>query len=247
MFRAAQRILGHMNEPKKSKLDEAQLADAQRLRRLWDAYKASGGLDQDDFAAEYGLKSQSNVGHYLQARQPLNIKAAIAFAKGMKIPVEAISPAIASEIEDAVPILRSPSSAPKLPASLLELNGAEGQLIMFFRGLSPDVQAHVLTDLNHQFNANAGTSPSPANPYAKVGTPRPPMNMGVVPKTREIPVGGPIQADTFMTDGQHIELSIPGTAKNRGGKGDQPRSDPEQESSERGEHTEGASKTRRSR
>jgi hypothetical protein len=243
MFEAAQLILGGMNEPKKSRLDEAQLADAQRLRRLWDSYKAAGGLDQVDFAEEYGLKSQSNVGHYLQARQPLNIKAAIAFAKGMKIPIEAISPAIAAEIEDALPILRSPASAPKLPANLLELNGAEGQLIMFFRGLPPELQAHVLTDMNNQFNAHAGMAPSPANPYAKVGAPGSPENMGEGFGARESTVGGVLQADTVDYEQQHLQFKFPKPSKSR--PSDQPSSNPESEPSERGEHVAGASKTRR--
>jgi transcriptional regulator with XRE-family HTH domain len=173
MFLAAPLILGPMNEPKKSRLDDEQQADAQRLRALWDQYRAAGGLKQDEFAAEHGLKSQSNMGHYLQGRQPLNLRSATAFAKGMKVPIEAISPSIAAEVEEASPILRAASSTPKLPASLLELNGAEGQLIMFFRGLPPEEQAHVLSDLNNAFNAHTSKIPTVADPYAKIGTPAP--------------------------------------------------------------------------
>lgn len=173
MFSAAPLILGAMDEPKKPRLDQGQLADTQRLRALWAQYKAAGGLNQEEFASDFGLKSQSNLGHYLHGRQPINLRAATAFARGMKVPIAAISPTLAAEVEAAAPFLKVTPPGPKLPASLLELNGAEGQLIMFFRGLPPEEQAHVLTDLNNAFNAHAGKVPNVADPYAKIGTPAP--------------------------------------------------------------------------
>lgn len=233
MFLAATLTLGAMEEPRKSRLDEAQQADAYRLRVLWDRYRAGGGLKQDEFAAEFGLKSQSNVGHYLQGRQPLNLKSATAFARGMGVPIEAISPTIAAQVDEATPILRAAVPAPRIPSSLLELNGAEGQLIMFFRGLPQEAQAHVLTDMNNQFNEATSKKSPPSHDLGR---------------EREIPEGELLQTDTVVSGGfKHIELSIPGTSKKKGLLNDDRFSDPQQQPFERDQHAESPATPRRTR
>lgn len=138
-----------------------QQEDARRLRELYTAYRSAGGKRQEDFAEDYGLKTQGNMGHYLHGRRPLNLRAAIGFAKGIGVPIAAFSPTIAAEIEEAAPLARSGSPQKPIPLTLQDLNGTEGQLIMFFRGLPAAEQEKVVTELNNAFNAHhPGASPA---------------------------------------------------------------------------------------
>lgn len=89
------------DQDEKPNLAPWQLEDAERLGRLFMAYRAAGGLKQEEFAAAFGLKSQGNLGHYLHGRRPLNITAARNFARGLRQPVEAFSPTLAQQIADA--------------------------------------------------------------------------------------------------------------------------------------------------
>lgn len=116
-FSSSANSLGMAEENEKSsKLEQWQQDDAQRLRSMYDAYRKLGGKKQEEFAPLYGLKSQSNMGHYLHARRPLNLRAAIGFARGLAQAIEAFSPTIAAEIEEAAPLARNGAQAdPKWP------------------------------------------------------------------------------------------------------------------------------------
>lgn len=82
-------------------LEPWQREDAARLLSLYKAYRAAGGLKQDDFAAKYGLRSQANLGHYLHGRRPLNIEQATNFSRGLGVPIGQFSPTIAAQIAGA--------------------------------------------------------------------------------------------------------------------------------------------------
>jgi len=79
-------------------LESWQREDAARLLSLFEKYRANGGLKQEDFAAEHGIGSQGNMGHYLHGRRPLNIETAGKFAKGLGVPIESFSPTLARKI-----------------------------------------------------------------------------------------------------------------------------------------------------
>lgn len=87
-----------MEKPDDAKLEQWQLDDAARLLRLYKIYRDKGGLKQEEFAHEFGLKSQGNMGHYLHGRRPLNIAQAQNFAKGLGLAVEEFSPTLAAEM-----------------------------------------------------------------------------------------------------------------------------------------------------
>lgn len=82
-------------------LEPWQKEDAARQLALFEKYRANGGQKQEDFAADYGIGSQGNMGHYLHGRRPLNIETAGKFAKGLGISVEAFSPTLAGKIAAA--------------------------------------------------------------------------------------------------------------------------------------------------
>jgi len=73
---------------------EVQEAEAARLKTLWDAVQP---MAQSTFGQQFDLGSQGNVGHYLFGRQPLNLRAAMAFATVLKCPIDEFSPRLAED------------------------------------------------------------------------------------------------------------------------------------------------------
>lgn len=86
-----------MTEPKS--LEQWQIDDADRLKALFD--KREPRISQAEFGSQYELGTQGMVSQYLLARRPLNIKAATAFARGLRVAVAEFSPTIASQISEA--------------------------------------------------------------------------------------------------------------------------------------------------
>lgn len=81
---------------KKSKISEENRRESAALLSIWNAKHT---LSQTDFGEAYGLGNQSNVGHYLHARNPLNLKAAMAFATHLDCEIADFSPRLARELK----------------------------------------------------------------------------------------------------------------------------------------------------
>lgn len=83
-------------DKKRAKITPEHVAESKALKRLWDAraHKCS----QESFGSRYDMGCQSNVGHYLNGRSALNIKAALAFAKEIGCQVSDFSPRISAEM-----------------------------------------------------------------------------------------------------------------------------------------------------
>ncbi len=82
-----------------------QLADAARLKEIfgaWQKRRKEAGLpaSQEDAAELLGF-NQSSLSQYLNGRIPLNIDAAVTFARNLEIVVDNFSPIIAEKIRDA--------------------------------------------------------------------------------------------------------------------------------------------------
>jgi hypothetical protein len=96
-------------------------AESDRLKALWKARPVGKGgkkIAEMDFGLKHDLGSQGNVGHYLNGRQPLNLKAAIAFAKELGCPIAHFSPRLAAlqrAPELADPVLDIVEGIGKLP------------------------------------------------------------------------------------------------------------------------------------
>lgn len=73
-------------------LSEEQKEDVQRLRKLWDAKRVELGLTQANVAERFGIKNQTAISQYLNGRIPLNMEAAIKFAKVLEVAIHEISP-----------------------------------------------------------------------------------------------------------------------------------------------------------
>ena len=82
-------------------------SDNERLRLIW---KERATLSQKEFGKKYELGSVSMVSQYLLGRRPLNLPAAVKFARGLGVPLEEISPTLAAlahkaaEASNVVPV-----------------------------------------------------------------------------------------------------------------------------------------------
>jgi SOS-response transcriptional repressor LexA len=88
-----------MSKMKKHTLTAEQHEECRRLKALWEGRKATLGLTQQRLADAIGEGiTQGAVGHYLNARNALNIEAALAFSKALQVDVEDFSPRLASSL-----------------------------------------------------------------------------------------------------------------------------------------------------
>jgi hypothetical protein len=87
-----------------------QMDDARRLAALFEQRQPGVAktkkISQLKFGADYDIGSQGMVWQYLTGRRPLNIKAAVNFARGLnelglKVSVEDFSPTLAADIKAA--------------------------------------------------------------------------------------------------------------------------------------------------
>ena len=66
--------------------------DSARLREIWDRKKYSLSLSQQDVADAFGISNQTAISQYLNGKIPLNLEAAIKFAKVLEVNIREISP-----------------------------------------------------------------------------------------------------------------------------------------------------------
>lgn len=139
-----------MAETKKSKITEEHREEAAALKALWDDGRPR--RTQAEFGEAYGLGNQANIGHYLLARNPLNLRAALSFAKELKCKVSEFSPRVATEIEQLLPLL-----ADQLPHSLQ--TDQERQLVQMFRELPSDWKGVALGSVFGVLNSCKNAAP----------------------------------------------------------------------------------------
>ncbi|WP_354684415.1 XRE family transcriptional regulator [Cupriavidus necator] len=121
-----------MSRPIKT-LETWQVEDAERLKGLYEQRK--GKMSQEEFGNRFEIGSQGMVWQYLNARRPLNIKAATGFARGLGIEVDAFSPRLAEEIRrasstitESVPVVTQGSESGARTCDRLRLVMAEQHL-----------------------------------------------------------------------------------------------------------------------
>jgi hypothetical protein len=101
-------------KPPKTGLEDWQIKDAERLRAL---FTERATVSQAKFGELYGIGTQGMVWQYLNARRPLNPKAAKGFADGLQLTIADISPRLAALIES---IASTASASGERPAELIE-------------------------------------------------------------------------------------------------------------------------------
>lgn len=80
-------------------LTPEQQDDAQRLMAIFEEHKTKHGLTQATLADDLGYSVQSSVSQYLKGKIPLNMEAAVKFARRFGCRVSAFSPSIQREID----------------------------------------------------------------------------------------------------------------------------------------------------
>ncbi len=80
-------------------LTPEQQDDAQRLMAIFEEHKTRHGLTQAALADDLGYSVQSSVSQYLKGKIPLNMEAAVKFARRFGCRVSAFSPSIQREID----------------------------------------------------------------------------------------------------------------------------------------------------
>lgn len=95
--RHATRLPSMSSEPKKTRrkpLEEWQKEDAARLKEIYEQRK--GSMSQEEFAAAHGFGTQGAVWQYLNAYTPLNVDAAIRFARALRCKINDFSPTLSA-------------------------------------------------------------------------------------------------------------------------------------------------------
>lgn len=104
LVNSADRCLGNSNahnqrmrkDSKKPKIEPIHIEEAAKLRTLFEERAA---MSQMRFGEENNLGSQGNVWQYLNARSPLNLEAALKFARGLGCSVSDFSPRLAESLQ----------------------------------------------------------------------------------------------------------------------------------------------------
>jgi hypothetical protein len=158
-------ILAKMKE--KKPLEEWQKEDARNLRRLFDARTETVGegkqIPQMEFGAKYGIGSQGMVWQYISGRRPLNIKAAVAFAKGLGVELSDFSPTLAAQIDDASRVGRE-QSPPRIVSQqddpqLQWVSSKEAALLTAFRACANPQQQRLLAIATGLAGGTSGQQP----------------------------------------------------------------------------------------
>ena len=77
--------------------------EAKRLKRIFDERAT---MSQSAFGHEFEIGTQGMVSQYLLGRRPLNLQAAMKFARGLGVSIEDFSPRLAGEASEAVAMAR---------------------------------------------------------------------------------------------------------------------------------------------
>ena len=79
------------------KLSEEQIADAQRLKSLWER-EFKGKISQEEVAHRCGWKTQGAFNQYLNGKIPIGLQALLKMSRALGVDPSRISPGLAAEI-----------------------------------------------------------------------------------------------------------------------------------------------------
>lgn len=157
---------------RRAKVTDEHRAEARQLKQLFEEFqkrqKERGArVTQGGFGSDYGIGDQALVWQYLNARIPLNLRAAMGFAKGLGVPVERFSRRLSQE---QAALSAPASSTPRAPRtalqSVLELNPDEQILLGLYRELK-GAQQELVMQLAQDLHVKLHPHSSPANPFGK--------------------------------------------------------------------------------
>jgi hypothetical protein len=154
---------------RKAKVTDQHRAEAAALKALFDeAQEAAKAkkvrFTQGGFGEDYGIGDAALVWQYLNARIPLNLRVAVAFAKGLGCEISSFSARLAAEAAALTGIPAKAGEKPIAILSFLDLDRTEAQLVATFRDLNEEQRAALLRHAD-QLHNETHPDPSPANTY----------------------------------------------------------------------------------
>lgn len=159
---------GEDDDARRPKITDEHKREAAALKKLFEDFQAKQAqrgvkVTQASFAVDNQIgTTQGLVWQYLNARIPLNLRAASRFASGLGCRIDQFSSRLAEEQA----LLAPQRAAGKKTAleSVLELNPLEQQLLGLYRDLPPDLKHDLLMMANEMYS-KTHDNPSPANPF----------------------------------------------------------------------------------
>jgi hypothetical protein len=125
--------------PRAAKVTQEHREEAARLKEIWLREKRP---TQEHFGATYGIGSQGAVWRFLNAKDPLSLKAARGFAEGLKVDISEFSPRLAHEAAAYAQHVADKGM------TLTQLSQPELQLVLIYRELPPEQRDALLTRAN---------------------------------------------------------------------------------------------------
>lgn len=110
---------GRMATNKRRALLQDELEDIDRLRSLVEHAKTTNGMTQAKLAEACRWESQGTVAQYLGGHVALNIDAAFRFSQALGVPLEAISPRLASKAIELFGATQASKETPKTVDTLV--------------------------------------------------------------------------------------------------------------------------------
>lgn len=125
-----------------AKVTAEHIKEAEHLLKLWEAKPDKPS--QMAFGHDFGIGSQGAVWRFLHGKDPLSIKAAAGFARGLGCMVSDFSPRLAREIADYALVAGA-------QMDLTKLSRHELQLVQLFRGLDLTERRALLTEAERRY------------------------------------------------------------------------------------------------
>ncbi len=88
------------------------ISESDHLKALWDKHAS---MSQARFGETYDIGTVSMVSQYLLGRRPLNLSAAMKFAKGLGLTLDEVCPRLADIAREASLLLASPALTKEVP------------------------------------------------------------------------------------------------------------------------------------
>ncbi len=114
------------NDARRAKITPENQQESVRLLSIWNRMKPTlvsrGYGSQEAFGAMFGIGNQAAVGHFLNGRSAISLKAAAAFAQGLECKVSEFSPRLAALLHEDASSVAPAHPGPQLGAPSLELS-----------------------------------------------------------------------------------------------------------------------------
>lgn len=137
---------------KKAKILPVHEEESARLLLLF----KEAGFSQEGFGAKFNIGTQGMVWQYLHAKSPLNLEAAINFARGLRCNVADFSPRLASILKLAPDI--GLSSEELILLNFFREAGDETRMTMIRMANNQEIINHPATDSDPATNSELATS-----------------------------------------------------------------------------------------